>query len=396
MQLLLSQEVQVPGARNLAPDELRGHMEERFSWAVSRGHSVCALACEPLGLERIELRNPGISPRVLGALALALEPAFRATEAIVERDDGCLVVLLVGPDPVRIEAACREWVAGAKELRVEQVAGPLSLRIGYGVTQPGKRLFLDTLIQVAREGLRVALCRAPGACVHTLLYDFLQGRFERERGTEGIAVTASAPLPPDTPARGPGMEAELPEIAAATSGVREPSSQRRASGNEPREERMSVPLASGPAPMRASELTDPGHREQELSEALDAQRRENDALRARLQALEERDVPPVDASRGAQDSLAAPGSAQDRIDVLERRLAKLRLSLAEAEEHLARASRESVIDSGIASTYRTVQGLDADAPHVALKAALMEKIFVANLELHGRLRCRQVSAQAAP
>src|SRR6185503_11567358 len=148
MQLLLSQELQVPCARNLAPDELRGYMEEHFSWAVGQGHSVCALACEPLGLEGIERRDAGITPRVLGALALALGPAFRATEAIVQRDEGCLVVLLVGPDPMRMEAACREWVAGANELRVDGVAEPLrlSLRIGYSVTQPGKRLFLDTLI----------------------------------------------------------------------------------------------------------------------------------------------------------------------------------------------------------------------------------------------------------
>jgi hypothetical protein len=272
------------------------------------------------------------------------------------------------------------------------VAGPLrlSLRIGYAVTQPGKRLFLDTLIQVAREGLRVALCRAPGECVHTLLYDFLQYRFERERGTQGIAVTASAPLLPGVPAREPGTDAKLPESVAARSGVREPSSQSCAPGSEPRDPRVSVPL-SGPS-MGESALTDPERRQRELAEALDAQRRENDALRARLQDLETRHVPPDAASREAPGPLASPTeSAQDRIDLLERRLAKLRLSLAEAEEHLAQASRANAVDSGIASMYRTVQGLDADAPHLALKAALMEKIFAANLELHEHLRRAQAS-----
>jgi len=394
MQLLLSHELQVPGARCLAPDELRGHMEGRFSWAVGRGHAVCALACDPIGLEGLERKNPGITPRVLGALVLALGPAFRASEAIVHSDEGRLVVLLVGPDPMRMEAACREWVASAKELRVDGVAGPLrmSLTIGYGVTQPGKRLFLDTLIQVAREGLRVARSRGPGACVHTLLYDFLQDRFEWERGTEGIAVTASAPLPPGAPAREPGMDDELPEIAAARPGILEPSPQHLTPGDELRDQRVSVPPPSGLAPMQESALTDPERRKRELTEALDAQRRENDALRARLQALETWDPPCGGVSRGTQESMAATtGSEQDRIELLERRLAKLRLSLAEAEAHLARALRATCVDSGIASTYRTVQGLDADAPHRALKAALMEKIVAANLELHERLRRRLAS-----
>lgn len=366
MQLLLSHELEVPGARHLAPDELRAHMEERFAWALGRGHAVCALACELLGLEGIERREPGITPRVLGALAVALEPAFLAAEAIVQRDERCLVVLVVGPDPIRIEAACRAWIAGAKELRIDGAADRLrlSLRVGYAVTQPGQRLFLDTLLQVAREGLRVARCRAPGACVHTLLYDFLQERFERERGSEGIAVTASAPPAPGAPASAPAVDTKLPEIVAASSRVRSPSSQRCEADGAP---------------------ADPSRRARELAEALDAQRRENEELRARLQALETGAVPPGDAPTG---------SARERIDLLERRLAKLQLSLAEAEQHLAQASQagqEGAVDPGLPSMYRTVQGLAADASQLAAKAALMEKIFAANLELHERLRRRHVA-----
>jgi len=391
MQLFLSHALQVPGGTNLAPDELLRRMEERFSSAVASGHSVCALACEPLGLDGIECESPGLTPRVLGALALALEPAFQASEAIVQRDERCLLVLLVGLDPTRVEAACQAWIAGASELHVVGASGPLrtSPRIGYAVTQVGKRLFLDTLIQVAHEGLRIARCRAPGACVHTLLYDFFQSQLERERGTEGLTVTASAPVLPNAPARERETDAEPPETTAATPRAREPSSQHGAPENQPRGPRESVP-SSGATPVRESALTDPERRERELTEALDAQRRENEALLARLRDLETWDVPPGGASRGEPDSLDSPAqSAQDRIDVLERRLAKLKLALTEAEEHLAQASRANGFDSGITSIYRTVQGLEADAPHFALKTAMMAKMFAANLELRERLRRRQ-------
>lgn len=372
MALLLSHGLEVPGARCLAAGELRGHMEERFGWALRQGHAVGALACDLLGLEDVERRHPGCSPRVLGTLALALEPAFRVTEAIVQRDEGRLVVLLVGPDPMRMEAACREWVSGAKELRLDGVAGGLgmSLRVGFAVTQPGKRLFLDTLIQVAGEGLRVARCRGPGACVHTMLYDILQGRLEWERGTEGLAVTASTALTSAAPG---GAAARDGERVAARPGALEPS--------PPRDPRM---------PARASASTASEPRERELLQALDAERRENDRLRARLQALEARDPPSdeaAEAARGTQETLATPdGSAEDRIQQLERRLAKLRLALAETEERLAQAAGANAVDSGIASCHRTVQGLDADAPHHALKTALLEKIFAANLELRECLR----------
>src|SRR5688572_819003 len=105
MQLYLSPPLEAAGASRLAPAELRGLMEERFAWAVGRGHAVAVLAGEPLGLEAIERRDPDLSTRVLGALALALGPAFAASQALVERQGRLLIVLLVGPDPVRLEAA---------------------------------------------------------------------------------------------------------------------------------------------------------------------------------------------------------------------------------------------------------------------------------------------------
>ena len=354
MQLLLSHELQIPGARALSPGELRGHMEERFTWAVSRGQAVSLLVCEPMGLERVERRSPGLGPSVLSALALALEPAFRASEAVVHLENGCLVVLLVGTDPKRMEAACHEWIGGAKELRIDGQAAPLrvGLKIGYGVAQPGKRLFLDTLIQVARAGLEVARYRGAGACVHTMLYDMLQDRLERERGTQGIAVTASTPNGASEPVR-----ADVPGSTP----------RQAAHGNGSSERKVVVPPV--PAPVRGSVVTDGELRERDLTEALDTQRRENDALRARLHALE--------PSESEQDT--------QRVDLLERRLAKVVRTLEETEERLARVLRENAEHSEIAC-HRPVQGLTADTPHCALKTALMQQIFEANLKLREAMK----------
>lgn len=378
MQLHLSHPLEAPGAIPRAPAELRVLMEERFAWAVARGHAVAVLASEPLGLEALERRSPGLEPRVLGALAVALEPVFEAAEALVTQEERTLVVLLIGPDPARLEAACRDWLARLKDLRVDGVDGPLRVqaKLGYAVSQPGRRLFLDTLIEVALEGLRVTRCRAPGACVHTMLYNLVQARLEAERGVEGLAVAASAPLGPGMTPREPGAQAPLPL---------EPRASRDGMGAESRA------VTAGAAPVRASPSADPGQRERELLAALAAERREKESLQARLRILE-RTPPPPDAAHGSSAAqVERDGSTQDRIDQLERRLAKLRALLAESEERLARAQLAEAVDPGVASCYRTVQGLPADAPQHDQKAALMEQIFAANLELHEILRSRRAS-----
>jgi hypothetical protein len=134
-----------------------------------------------------------------------------------------------------------------------------------------------------------------------------------------------------------------------------------------------VPQPPGAAPARENVLTDGERRARELTEALEAQRHENDVLRARLHAFETRD-------ESAQDKL--------RIELLERRLDKVVRSLEKTEERLARASGENAVDPGIASCYRTVQGLAADAPQRGLKVALMQQLFEGNLALLERIRSR--------
>jgi Mrp family chromosome partitioning ATPase len=70
-----------------------------------------------------------------------------------------------------------------------------------------------------------------------------------------------------------------------------------------------------------------------------------------------------------------------QIDILERRIVKLTHQLEQTEADLLRLAAMKNIDLGIASIYRSVQGLSSEEAALALKRSLMQKIFQANLEL---------------
>lgn len=72
---------------------------------------------------------------------------------------------------------------------------------------------------------------------------------------------------------------------------------------------------------------------------------------------------------------------RDKADVLERRLTKMRAELANLEHSLAELERRAAKDEGIASIYRTVQGLTTAESEIEVKRALMRQIFEANVAL---------------
>jgi hypothetical protein len=72
---------------------------------------------------------------------------------------------------------------------------------------------------------------------------------------------------------------------------------------------------------------------------------------------------------------------QRQIETLERRISKLTDSLGLTEAELQRVLQQKGVDPGVASIYKTVQGLSAGAVQSELKKALMSKIFEANVEL---------------
>jgi hypothetical protein len=70
-----------------------------------------------------------------------------------------------------------------------------------------------------------------------------------------------------------------------------------------------------------------------------------------------------------------------QIDQFERRVAKLTEELRITEEELKRIAAMKGLDLGVASIYRSVQGLADDADQKEKKREMMKVIFEANFEL---------------
>ncbi|MCY2960304.1 MAG: hypothetical protein NTY35_09080 [Planctomycetota bacterium] len=68
-----------------------------------------------------------------------------------------------------------------------------------------------------------------------------------------------------------------------------------------------------------------------------------------------------------------------QVDMLERRIAKLTSVIGVTEEELARVMAMKTIDPGVASIFKTVQGLRGDDAQAQAKKAMMSTIFEQNL-----------------
>jgi len=100
-------------------------------------------------------------------------------------------------------------------------------------------------------------------------------------------------------------------------------------------------------------------------------------LRAEVDALVQ-----ASSSEGRGRMLDAWAVERDRqVDLLRRRINKLNRSLEASEEALQRLSSHAEEDPGIASIYRTVQGLEMTANHLARKRVMLAEIYRANLRL---------------
>jgi GGDEF domain-containing protein len=73
--------------------------------------------------------------------------------------------------------------------------------------------------------------------------------------------------------------------------------------------------------------------------------------------------------------------SQGKIETLERRLRKLTDTLGQTEAELKRVAALKEVDTGVASIYRTVQGLSGEDDNAEAKRAMLQDIFEANLAL---------------
>ncbi len=76
---------------------------------------------------------------------------------------------------------------------------------------------------------------------------------------------------------------------------------------------------------------------------------------------------------------------EGEIENLERRIKKLVASIEQMEQALDRLARTKDLETGIASIYRTVQGLSSDESELDQKRLMMAALFAANVELRERI-----------
>jgi hypothetical protein len=99
----------------------------------------------------------------------------------------------------------------------------------------------------------------------------------------------------------------------------------------------------------------------------------------------EREVMELAVKKLTAEKARRENEQQSQIELLQRRLAKLGQSLELTEEELRRVMAAKSIDPGVASIYRTVQGLSVEQADAELKKEMMAKIFEANFELRKQL-----------
>lgn len=300
------------------------------------------LVCMVIAVDRMErmsdLYGQEFKADLLRGVQSLLRQTVRESDLTGTVVDDKLLVLVTHTPPEGSRVLANRLLEGSRKLsfRAGMRTIRVTLSIGGSHNQHGTNLFFDTLVEVAEGGLAVAQGAGGDRYVHSELYEFFQAKHERERRERGIVepefLEAGAP-PPATPAE--------PTLADARQDV-------------------------------LRELV-----AEEGTKALQSARRAQEALVTALSGME---------NKGGDPNLAAELEGYRRqIDLLERRITKLTQLLSMTEDDLRRLIDAKSIDPGLASIYKSVQGLDSAANSAQAKKELMKRIFQANLELKEKL-----------
>ena len=318
------------------PTEVRGRMELAHEEALRERAPLAVLRIAVDGMESVaRVAAAGRIELVLSTLTSILRGLPRPGDLLAVREQDHLVAVLTHADAAAAEAIGRGLQDGVKRITAPHSTRALGIRLSIGLAhaQFDTAYWFQTLLAVANEGVEIAQNSGGGRLVHTELYGFHQKRLER------ISPDRPKPtLPP--PVVHP--EANVAYVRPAAPAAPIPSA-------APRPASAPAPVAA-PNPAGIAEL-------------------EERVLRLARDWTEE-----ALAKALAETQKAHSGE----VEVLERRIQKLTRALEEAQQELVRAEAGHEIDPGVASAYRTVQGLrDGDGA----KRDMLEKLFQANLEL---------------
>lgn len=360
--------------------ELWNRMELDFE--LARAHAT-PVALARLAVERFERLPAARRAPVLAAIgALVAQRLPRAEGCAVLRGDE-VVVLLPGSNAAEIEGFARGLIQAARKLEIQGEAAPLrvALAAGVAVTRAGIDGYFETLFDVAGEGLDVARNAGGDSCVHSELYELVQRRIERVKGPRK-PIPPPAPVPAPAPLLAAQPPRPAPAIAAQDSAARAPSVLRALPANG---------HAAPPAAQRETEAR-PQPRGLPRPETIEVEARVRELLPSvgasnaiDMASLENK---VLEIARAAFERALAERAEKfkSEIELYERRIAKMQNALDRAESHRGSGSRAAEVDTGVASVYRDVQGLNGDEPDYSRRSGLLAQIAESNRALFEELR----------
>jgi diguanylate cyclase (GGDEF)-like protein len=324
-----------------SPAQTQHLMRVEFDRARRYKYPVVMLLIAVDRVEQLQdLYGSELKERIDEALVGMLKGATRASDSIGCLIDDRVLVLVPHTPPEGASTIARRVIEGmrATSFDCDGRSTRITLSIGGAHSSHEGDLAFETMLEVAEGGLKVAREGGGNRYVHSDLYEF----FERKRAREqrhGQLTMAPAPMPIVT------------AVPAA------------------------VPAGDGRSPLLGDKIREMFGLSDADSELL--ARIEQEVIASALREMK------GELERVMTDSKS---EHQRQIAMLERRIAKLSEALGMTEAELQRVLQQGTLDPGVASIYKTVQGLSAQDVHAELKKALMSKIFEANVELRRQIR----------
>ena len=328
--------------------EIEGLMRVEFERA--RRHKF-PLVCMRIAVDRLDqlhdLYGAESKDEILRAVTAALRDSMRDSDHLGVTQDDRFLAVFPHTTPETGQMLARRLLATARKMRFDRDGRSLriSLSIGLAHNRDESATSFETLLLVADDGLAVADSGGGDRFVETELYALHEKKRKRSgRSDDDVPAVVSSPL--RTPAAPP--QPQPPPVAPRT------PSREEVFGRKLLEKLMSEGFDRS-----SSSILDP------------------DLIAAAIRAF-----------RGEKDKVEASTGAdrQRQIEQLERRIAKLTHSLGITEEELRRVATLKGVDLGVASIYRTVQGLNADDDQSGRKREMMKTIFEANFQLKQNLK----------
>ena len=329
------------------PDEIHRLMRIEFERAVRYGYPiVCAL----IEVDRLESLHDlyGVESRdeILNAVIQLLRSITRASDFLGCMQSDRLMVMFPHTSREVAEGLAERLLVGARKLRFDSDGRTLKATLSVGVSycEEGEAISFEAFRQSAEEALRLAVA---GGGDRSILRDRTLVEEVRELRND--------------------VEAEAIEVQAEREALPPPPVPAVAQARTPLEEVDMAGLPDSPL----------GEQLRLLFEQLGPQSPTTAAIQ---KAVIDLTLQNLEAHRleAAEQKLA---QRNEEVDRLERRVRKLASMLDLTEAELKRLAAMKDVDPGLASIYRSVQGLGGHEKDYEVRKQLMHEIFKANIEL---------------